>query len=127
MSVQLWIGAAIAVATAVFIIFVGVRFLVTPQAFAANFGLPNWPSEAANSWLNLKGVRDIVSGLVIAVPLAFGEWRVLAVLMAVAALTPIGDALVVLKYRGRKAMAYGVHGGTALLVLVGAFLLGAGS
>ena len=36
---------------------------------------------------------------------------------------PVGDALIVLRYKGPKAAAYGVHGVTAAVLLASAALL----
>jgi Domain of unknown function (DUF4267) len=74
--------------------------------------------------LAIKGVRDVVSGLVILLPLAPGDFRLLGWIVLVAAITPVGDALIVLRNNGSKALAYGgMHGGTAVAVLVAAILL----
>jgi hypothetical protein len=42
---------------------------------------------------------------------------------AAAASIPIGDTLIVLRYRGSKAVAYGIHGATAVAMVVIAGLL----
>jgi hypothetical protein len=104
------------------IIFVGVRYLMAPQASASGFGLRAWPAESANGWLNVKGVRDIASGLVILVPLALGQPQVVGWLLVAAAVTPFGDAAIVLRNGGSKALAYGMHGATGVVVLVAAAL-----
>jgi hypothetical protein len=126
MSATILVAAAFAVLTGVGIIWVGARFLVAPQASAAGFGLPSWPTTDADGWLNLKGVRDVASGLVILVPLALGYTEVVGWLLLAAAVTPFGDAAIVLRHGGRKALAYGMHGVTGVVVLVAAvlFLLG---
>jgi hypothetical protein len=104
------------------IIWIGIRFLLAPQATASGFGLPEWPATNANSWLNVKGVRDIVSGLVILVPLALGYTEVVGWLLLAAAVTPFGDALIVLRNGGNKALAYGMHAGTGVAVIVAGVL-----
>jgi hypothetical protein len=43
--------------------------------------------------------------------------------MLVVALVPLGDTVVVLRHGGRRAVAFGVHFATALLVLLSAGLL----
>ena len=117
------VADSLAVLIAAGIIFVGARYLLAPEASAKTFGLPAWPSGTEASWLNLKGVRDIVSGLVVLALLLTGQPHVLAVLILVEAVIPIGDALVILRYRGAKALAYGMHGATAALMVVIAGLL----
>jgi hypothetical protein len=104
------------------IIAIGARYLLAPQASARGFGLRDWPQESSNGWLNVKGVRDIVSGLVILVPLVMGQTQVVGWLLVAAAVTPFGDGLIVLRNGGSKALAYGMHAGTGVAVLVTAAL-----
>jgi hypothetical protein len=104
------------------IILVGARYLLAPQASASTFGLREWPPEGANGWLNVKGVRDIVSGLVILVPLALGQTQVVGWLLLAAAITPFADAVIVLRGGGSKRLAYGVHAATGVAVLAAAAL-----
>lgn len=120
---MLYAGIALVILTGLGIIFVGARYLLAPEASAKTFGLPTWPSGQSLGWLNLKGVRDIVSGLVLLVPLALGELHLTGLLMFVAALTPLGDALTILRHKGNKTLAYAMHGGTALLVVIAGVLL----
>ncbi|HEY0452806.1 DUF4267 domain-containing protein [Actinophytocola sp.] len=105
------------------ILFIGLRYLLAPHASAATFGLPDWPREAFQSWLNLKGVRDLGIGLLTVTMLITATPVTLAWFILVTALIPTGDMLVVLRYRGSKALAYGMHGGTAAALVVIAFLL----
>jgi hypothetical protein len=104
------------------IVTVGVQYLFAPAKTAKSFGLPSWPHGRDLAWLNVKGVRDVVSGLVLAIPLALGQYELLAYLMFAAAITPLVDALTILRYRGNRTLAYAMHGGTALAVLVAATL-----
>jgi hypothetical protein len=120
---MVYVGIAIVVLTGLGIIAVGARFLVAPEATAKGFGLPTWPTAQSSAWLNLKGIRDIVSGLVLLVPLAMGELHLVGLLMFVAALTPLGDALTILRHHGSKTLAYAMHGGTALVVVIAGILL----
>jgi len=51
-------------------------------------------------------------------------YATLGLFLLVTAFIPAGDMLVVLRYRGSRALAYGMHGGTAaVLVVTGALLL----
>jgi hypothetical protein len=121
-----YVAIVITVLTGLGIMFVGGQYLLAPEKSAKTFGLPSWPTEQAAAWLNLKGIRDVVSGLVILIPLALGQFQIVGYLMLAAAITPLGDALTILKYRGNKTLAYAMHGGTALAVIIGGvlFLLG---
>jgi hypothetical protein len=117
------LAAALAALISIGIIAVGTRYVVAPQASARSFGLPDWPHGDAGAWLRLKGIRDIVSGLVILAPLALGQFEVLGWMVLVASITPFGDALVVLRYKGSRTLAYAMHGGTAVAAVVIAALL----
>ena len=106
------------------IIAIGVRAFRAPQA-AAGFGIPDTPTEdrAFQAWLSVKAVRDIASGLFIFILVIGGTPQLLGWFMLAAAGIPLGDALIVLRGRGPKAVAYGVHGATALVMLVISVLL----
>jgi len=43
--------------------------------------------------------------------------------MLVAALVPLGDMVIVLRHGGTKAVAFGIHFATAVVVLISAALL----
>jgi hypothetical protein len=97
------------------IIFIGVRFILTPGRAARDFGVPA-PEECGTTYLLAKGTRDIVSGL-IAIGLLWLKARpeVIAVFVLIASLVPIGDLLDVYTHRRRSnPAALMIHGGTAL-------------
>ncbi|MFC0626310.1 DUF4267 domain-containing protein [Kribbella deserti] len=106
------------------IIVIGARALWVPQA-AAGFGIPGTRTEDPNfqAWLSVKAVRDIASGLFIFVLLAGAAPHLLGWFMLVATGIPLGDALIVLRSKGPKAIAYGVHGATAAVMLLISLLL----
>nr|WP_083466723.1 DUF4267 domain-containing protein [Kibdelosporangium sp. MJ126-NF4]CEL18219.1 putative membrane protein [Kibdelosporangium sp. MJ126-NF4]CTQ90550.1 putative membrane protein [Kibdelosporangium sp. MJ126-NF4] len=106
------------------IIFVGVRAFWVPQA-AAGFGIPDTPTEDSNfqAWLAVKSVRDIASGVFIFILLVAATPQVLGWFMLAATGIPVGDALIVLRSKGSKAAAYGVHGATAVVMLAISVLL----
>jgi Domain of unknown function (DUF4267) len=106
------------------IIVIGVRFLLAPRAAAAGYGVAiEEEIRGAGAYLSAKGVRDIVSGLVVFLLIAAAGHRVLGGWMLVMALIPIGDAVVVLRSGGSKATAYGVHVATAVVMAVIGILL----
>src|SRR5687768_6478109 len=109
------------------IIVIGVRALWTPQA-AAGFGIPDTPTgdRTFQAWLTVKAVRDIASGLFVFILLAAATPQLLGWFMLAAAGIPAGDALIVLRSKGPKAAAYGIHGATAAVMLVISALLLAG-
>ena len=101
----------------------GLRFVLDPYGAAAGFGIDTWPTGTAAGYLAVKGIRDIVCGLIILVLLALGERRATGVVLAIASLIPFVDAIVVLTHDGTVATALGVHALTGVVVLVDAFLL----
>jgi hypothetical protein len=118
------IATALSLIGAAFILYIGINYVVAPEAIATGFGLPAWPTGQAAAFMNLKGVRDLVSGLVILALLATRQRYALGVVTLVIALVPVGDMLTVLRWNGSTAAAFGIHGLTAALVAVtGALLL----
>ena len=106
------------------IITIGARFLGTPRAAAAAYGITTEEGgPASDPYLATKGVRDIASGVVVFVLLATGKPHVLGRYLIAASVIPIGDAIIVLRGNGPKATAYGVHGTTAAVMLGTAALL----
>jgi hypothetical protein len=104
------------------IIWVGVLYLLKNETNAAGFGLPVLPDRPARAWWQLKGVRDIVSGIAV-VLLSLVQPAALPWLVLAETLIPIGDMLVVLGNRGSRARAFGIHGLTAAVMIIAAALL----
>ena len=63
-------------------------------------------------------IRDIASGLFAAMLIACGSAHALGWFMLIATLIPIADAVIVLHQGGRRTVAFGVHGGTAVAMLI---------
>ena len=106
------------------IIVIGARFLVVPRVAAAQYGIAiEKDGRASDPYLATKGVRDIASGVVVFAPLAAGKPHALGRFLGAYSITPIGDAINVLRNDGPKATAYGVHGTTAAVMLGTAALL----
>jgi hypothetical protein len=106
------------------IILIGVNAFRAPQA-AAGFGIPDTPTEdrTFQAWLAVKAVRDIASGIFIFILLAGATPHLLGWFMLAAAGMPAGDALIVLRSNGPKAVAYGVHAATAAVMVAISVLL----
>ncbi|MET1007850.1 MAG: DUF4267 domain-containing protein [Propionibacteriaceae bacterium] len=110
----------VAILGCAFILFIGARFLLAPRVALAGFGVPE---DSRRALTNIKGVRDITSGIVplvvlaVAGPQAFG-WALLA-----AAITPIGDAIIVSTNGGSVRHALSVHGATALVLIIVGLIL----
>ena len=107
------------------IIFIGGRFLLAPSLAAAGYGVPAGTEPHSRAYLFAKGIRDIASGLFAAIPIAYGSAHPLGWFMLVATIIPITDAAIVL-HGGSRAVAFGVHGGTAaaMLIISGLLLFG---
>jgi hypothetical protein len=119
------VGSALAGAIAVSVALMGARYLLDPRPAAAGFGIPGEFGDTVHgtAWLAVKASRDIAVAIIIAILLINGAHQLLGWLMAAVALIPIADGTIVLRSGGPKAIAYGVHWGTAAVMLVVAALL----
>ncbi|WP_232323464.1 DUF4267 domain-containing protein [Catenuloplanes japonicus] len=114
-----FVAYGLAVLLNLFIIVIGVRFLLVPEASAAGYGVP----DRTSAYRAVKGVRDLSFGLIGLALLAFaGAWAA-AWFMLAAAVVPFGDTVIVLRNGGSRATAFGIHFATAAAVLVSAALL----
>ena len=105
-----------------FVIFIGLRFLLVPQAAAAGYGVPA-KKDGDAAYLTIKGSRDFVYGIIGLGLLAFVGAPAEAWFMLLVALVPLFDTVIVLRNGGAKAAAFGIHFATAVAVLVSAVLL----
>ncbi|WKE69558.1 DUF4267 domain-containing protein [Streptomyces sp. WP-1] len=106
-----------------FCLFLGHRFWFWPAPAAAGYGVPADPRGDAGAYLAVKGGRDAALGLTGLALLAFVGARAEAWFMVCVALVPLLDTVTVLRHGGRKAVAFGMHFATAVVVLVCAGLL----
>jgi hypothetical protein len=113
------LGYAVTVVVGVGIIWIGARYLLEPGVIAGTFGVPD-PPPADDPFLLVKGVRDIVSGLIPLTLLAARQYRALGWALLASSVIPIGDALIVLSHGGSPATALGIHGLTAAVLIAGA-------
>jgi len=100
------------------IIFIGCRFLLAPSTAAVAYGVPAGTEPHSRAYLSAKGIRDIASGLFVAMLLAYGSAHALGWFMLIATLIPIADAVIVLHQGGSRTIAFSVHGGTAVVMLI---------
>ena len=114
-----YIAYGLAIVLNLFVVFIGLRFLFVPYAAAAGYGVP--ATEPA--FLTVKGLRDGSYGLLGLALLAFAGPEAAGWMMLIVALNPLGDTVVVLRNGGAKAVAFGVHFATAIVVLISAALL----
>lgn len=107
------------------VVAMGVNNLLRPQVLAG-FGIPGTRADdpVLRAWLAVKAGRDIGSGLMLVAAVALGTPALAGWVMLAAVVMPVCDALVVLRAKGPRAAAYGVHFATAaVMAVVGALLL----
>ena len=116
-----WLALGLTLLLAFGIIAIGTQYLAAPFSAMRLFGLP-LPEGGANIawWLRLKGVRDITSGLVVLAMMAWVTTREVGLVLVVEAIIPLGDMLTILAAKGSIKHAFGVHGLTAVTMLVAA-------
>ncbi|MBW8802120.1 MAG: DUF4267 domain-containing protein [Streptomyces sp.] len=117
------INTVLTVAFVLFILWFGMEFILRPETTAPTFGLPSWPSGDGGGFLIIKGIRDVVLALVLAILLVTGHRRALGWVLVVEAFAAYGDMTTVLAHHGSVATALGVHGLTATLMVVGGLLI----
>ena len=124
MTIATIIGYVLAGLLAAGIIFLGARFLIAPRIAAAGYGvLPDVDEASVRAYLSVKGVRDIATGLFVIILMIAGETHLVGWVMLAATIIPLGDAAIVLRSGGSKSTAWGVHGVTAVVMLVTTALL----
>lgn len=124
MTITATSGYLLAGVLAAAIIFIGARFLVAPHVAAAGYGVvPDVDRPEIRAYLSVKGVRDIATGLFVIILMIAGATHLIGWVMLAATLIPLADAAIVLRGGGSKSIAYGVHGGTAAVMLITTALL----
>jgi hypothetical protein len=119
------IPLSLAALMAVAIIVIGCFYLISPERMTGSFGLkPPAPDADTRAWLRLKGIRDVVSGLVVLTMMLTTDTRTVGIALLVEAIVPLGDMSNVLGSGGSKSTAFSVHGVTcAVMLVVGLFLI----
>src|SRR6202790_4686761 len=91
------IPLSLAALLAVAIIVIGCFYVISPERMTGSFGLkPPAPDADTRAWLRLKGIRDIVSGLVVLTMMLTTDTRTVGIALLVFAIVPLGDMLNVL-------------------------------
>ncbi|MBR0758603.1 DUF4267 domain-containing protein [Bradyrhizobium jicamae] len=118
---MVWLTLGTAALVAVAIIVIGILYVATPRTATRSFGLP-LPEDGTNIawWLRLKGVRDIASGLTLLAFIAWGVPYAVGLILLVETVIPVGDMLLVLAAKGSARTAFGVHGLTAVAMVLAA-------
>ena len=121
------IPLSLAALMAVAIMVIGCFYLVSPERISGTFGLKPPASDAdTRAWLRPKGIRDVVSGLVVLTMMLAADTRSVGIALLVEAIVPLGDMSIVLGSGGSKSKAFSIHGVTcAVMLAVGLLLIGA--
>ncbi|MGG6894413.1 MULTISPECIES: DUF4267 domain-containing protein [Rhizobium] len=116
-----WLVNGIGLLVALAIIAIGTSYIASPMTTTRGFGLP-LPDDGPNIpwWLRLKGVRDIAAGLLVLAFMVWGTQREIAIVLLVEAIIPIGDMLLILAAKGSSKSAFGIHGLTAVIMVLAA-------
>jgi hypothetical protein len=119
------IPLSVAALLAVGIIIIGSLYIASPEKMTGSFGLklPS-PDPHTRAWLRLKGIRDIVSGLIVLSLMLTTNPRTVGIALLVESLTAFGDMSNVLGSGGSKQTAFSIHGATfVVMVVTGLFLI----
>ncbi len=117
------IATALAALIGLAVVAMGITGMLKPQFFAT-FGIPGTaPGPVLDNWLTVKGGRDVGTGLMLLVVAALGTTSLAGWVMLAATVMPVFDGLIVLRSKGPRAAAYGVHFATAAVMAVIAVLL----
>ena len=110
----------IALIAALAIIVLGTRFILQPRQATLDFGIA---ADDLRGLTEIKGARDIASGVVLLVAWASAGATTLGWVLVAAAIIPTADALIVLTNDGKIAKALGIHGLTAALLVAAGLVL----
>jgi hypothetical protein len=118
------IPLSLAALISVGVIFIGCFYLVSPERALGSFGLKLPASDAdTRSWLRLKGIRDVGSGLVVLTMMLTADRRLVGIALIAFAIIPLGDMSIILGSGGSKSKAFSIHGVTCAVMLVVGLLL----
>ncbi len=119
-----WLANGTGLLVALAIIMIGTGYIASPTTMAGSFGLP-LPEDGPNIpwWLRLKGVRDIVAGLLVLAFMVWGVQREIGIVLLIEAIIPVGDMLLILAAKGSAKSAFGIHGLTAVIMVLAAIAM----
>lgn len=89
------IAITIAFLTGLGLIFIGARFLVAPETAEVGYGI-HFNEQGDYSFHYIKGIRDLMSGLLICIFVLSKQTKALAITLLVGTIVPIVDMLIVL-------------------------------
>jgi membrane-associated HD superfamily phosphohydrolase len=89
------ISIAIAFLTGVGLIFIGARFILSPEIAEAGYGI-HFTEQGDYSFHYSKGIRDLLSGLLICIFVLNKQTKALAIVLLAGTIVPVADMLIVL-------------------------------
>ena len=89
------ISYAVAFVTGLGLLFLGIRFLVSPETAEAGYGI-HFNEAGDYSFHYIKGIRDIFSGFLICIFCLVNGRRALGVTLLAGTIIPVTDMLIVL-------------------------------
>lgn len=89
------ISYVLAFLTGLGMIFIGARFLLSPEIAEAGYGI-HFNEQGDYSFHYIKGIRDIFSGVLLCTFVLMNERRALAITLLAGAFIPVTDMLIVL-------------------------------
>ncbi|MEU2026567.1 DUF4267 domain-containing protein [Streptomyces sp. NPDC016469] len=112
------VNTALATVCTLFVLYLGLIFILAPEASTHGVGLPVWSSGNGDGFLIMKGTRELAMGLIIGVLLITGHRRALGLVLLMEAVAPFGDMINVLAHHGPLSAAFGIHGLTSAFIAV---------
>lgn len=89
------ISIAIAFLTGLGLIFIGGRFLLSPETAEAGYGI-NFQEQGHYSFHYIKGIRDVFTGLIICILILTKQIKALGITLLAGTIIPVTDMLIVL-------------------------------
>ena len=89
------IAIVFALLTGIGMIFLGARFLLSPEVAETSFGI-RFNEQGDYSFHYMKGIRDIFSGVVLCLLLLTRQIKALGITLLVGTIIPVVDMLIVL-------------------------------
>jgi hypothetical protein len=89
------ISYVVAFITGLGLIFLGTRFLLSPEIAEAGYGI-HFNEQGDYSFHYIKGIRDILSGVLFCAFVLMNERRALGVTLLAGTIVPVADMLIVL-------------------------------
>ncbi|WP_328901038.1 DUF4267 domain-containing protein [Streptomyces sp. NBC_00441] len=112
------VNTALITVCTLFVLWLGLSFVLAPEASTHGVGLPVWPAGNGDGFLIMKGTRELAMGLIIGVLLITGHRRALGLVLLMEAVAPFGDMINVLAHDGPLSAAFGIHGLTSAFIAV---------